>query len=234
MTEHVKTITFDAGGTLLYPWPSVGEIYAERMRAHGMTVCANDVEAGFQRAMRELDEKPRTGPHVSDKDWWREVVRATISEMDPPDSFDDLFDDLWITFADPERWRLFPGTRETLQALADRGYRLAILSNWDDRLRALLDGFELTNLFDAIIISAEVGIEKPDRRIFEHARDELAHDARELLHVGDSMRHDADGAEADGWHWRLVLHDESADPDRPDTHIATLKDLLPLLPGRED
>ena len=43
--NHVKTVSFDAGGTLLYPWPSVGEIYAERMQAHGMRVDADAVEA---------------------------------------------------------------------------------------------------------------------------------------------------------------------------------------------
>jgi putative hydrolase of the HAD superfamily len=228
--EKVRTLTFDAGGTLLYPWPSVGEIYAERMRVHGMDVNSDDVEAGFQRAMKKLDNEPRSGPQVSDREWWRRVVQLTIEEMPQPDSFDDLFDDLWHTFAEPERWRLYPGTRETLAALADRGYRLVILSNWDSRLRTLLDGLELTHLFDEIIISAEVGIEKPDPAIFEHARDVLTHAAHELLHVGDSVRHDADGATADGWAYRLITHcDDDHDPAA--SQIGRLHHLLTELSG---
>src|SRR4029077_6190428 len=58
------------------------------------------------------------------------------------------------------------GARETLAALAQRGYRLGVISNADGRVRKPLEDAGLATHLEIILDSAEVGLEKPDPRIF--------------------------------------------------------------------
>jgi putative hydrolase of the HAD superfamily len=72
--------------------------------------------------------------------------------------------------------------------------RLGIISNWDERLRPLLDSLELTPFFDAIVVSVEVGFCKPAPEIFREAVRKLDLPSGNILHVGDSESEDVAGA----------------------------------------
>lgn len=90
-----------------------------------------------------------------------------------------------------EAWRPYPDAVEVLTALRDRGVRTVLLSNigWD--LRPVLRGHGMDGLFEAVVLSFEEGVQKPDPRIFRTACDRLGLPPRDVLMVGDS-------AEADG------------------------------------
>ena len=226
----IQSITFDAGGTLLHPYPSVGEIYAEYMAKHGLHLAAPDIEAAFGRTIKAANAETRTAiPDQDDKQWWYHIVADTITGLGAVDDFDALFEELWVAFAEPRYWRLYDGAEHTLSELKKRGYQLAILSNWDTRLRTLLDGFELSQYFDHVIISAEVGIEKPDPEIFHYTEKQLGTAPESILHIGDSRRHDQAGAAAVGWQWLLIDHCLSAYSD--DT-LSSLPQLLERLASR--
>ncbi len=76
-------------------------------------------------------------------------------------------------------------------------YRTALLSNFAASLRALLTQHGLTDAFDAIIISAEEGIVKPDARIYRLAADRLTVSPGECLFV-DDFEENVAGARAAG------------------------------------
>ncbi len=61
--------------------------------------------------------------------------------------------------------------KRTLEYIKTQGYRMAIVSNFDYAPTAykLLDNFEITNLFEEIVISEEVGWRKPKDIIFQTA-----------------------------------------------------------------
>jgi putative hydrolase of the HAD superfamily len=228
--KEIRAITFDAGGTLLYPYPSVGEIYSEVMRGHGLSLKGEVLDRAFRVAWKEAHSKPRVGISVHDeKTWWRDLVRRTLRDLGKPSDFEALFEELWHTFAKPHRWKLHDGAMETISVLKKRGYRLAILSNWDPRLRILLEGFGLAGLFDEMIISSEVGSEKPDERIFRIVEERLKLKPQDLLHVGDSQFHDWEGATRVGWNCLLVTHSDS-DEKVPEGRVSRLPKLLDLLP----
>ena len=69
------------------------------------------------------------------------------------------------------------------------GLKLGIVSNFDTRLRPILKGLGLDQLFDTIVISAEIGVEKPNPIIFEAACQELGVLPEEAVHVGDDRRY---------------------------------------------
>ena len=81
--------------------------------------------------------------------------------------------------------RIIPGTIETLEALKDRGFRLAVVSNHRAWLPEYMAKIGLANFFEAIIVSDIVGFEKPDVRIMEIALNKLGLEAPECLYVGD-------------------------------------------------
>ena len=85
-----------------------------------------------------------------------------------------------------------------LDRLAARGVALAVVSNWDERLPRLLAALGLAERFAAIVVSAEVGVEKPHRRIFEIAAERLGVAPGRIVHVGDRRLEDVEGAEAAG------------------------------------
>ena len=94
----------------------------------------------------------------------------------------------------PAKWTAFPFTREVLQDLRARGLRTGLISNWDPSCRSVLEQNGLTPYLDPILVSSEVGVEKPDRRIFEKALELSGEDPRECLYVGDNYYDDGVGA----------------------------------------
>ena len=97
-------------------------------------------------------------------------------------------------------------------------HKLALVTNFDHppHLHAMLPDLGLVEHFDAVVISGEVGVRKPDPTIFEIALDRLGLDRGEVIHVGDSLEDDLEGARAAGI--RCVLIDRT--DGRPDRSAA--------------
>ncbi|XP_048136355.1 uncharacterized protein LOC115755449 isoform X2 [Rhodamnia argentea] len=82
--------------------------------------------------------------------------------------------------------------------------KLAVVSNFDIRLRKLLKDLNIVDLFDAVIVSSEVGYEKPDPGIFKSALDQLQVEPNRAVHIGDDEKADKYGAAVVGiecWLW---------------------------------
>ena len=113
-------------------------------------------------------------------------------------------------------------------------YRLGLLSNFDDGQcgREVLADTGVAELFEAVVISAEVRLRKPDRRIFEHMRDRLGVAPREILFVGDTPRDDVLGASGAGMRTVWISKGQPALPEgipAPDFIITDLSDLPRVL-----
>lgn len=186
-----RAVTFDVAGTLLHPAEPVAQVYARFAARCG---CGRDeVEIGraFGAAMRDA-----RALRVSDPTWrkfWAHVV-AHATGCHAPTLVDELYDH----YAELDAWRLGADTFAWLDAVRDGGARIGVISNWDTRLRALLDGLGVLERLDVLVVSGELGIEKPDRRIFEHAARELGVQIAEMIHVGNDPHDDIDGARAAG------------------------------------
>lgn len=189
-------LSIDAAGTLLSPAESIGRVYARYARTRGGTREPSEVQAGFVDAMARFRDL-RKGDPTWHRFW--EAVVSTSTGVDDRQLVAQLRDH----FVRPEAWSVAPRARETLQRARERGLKLALVSNWDERLRALLSELELLDLWDAVVISGEVGVEKPDPAIFALTCARLGVEAQDTLHVGDSDD-DVQGARAAGlqvWWW---------------------------------
>lgn len=197
MLKKFKAVFFDAGGTLLHPYPSVGEIYREVAGRHGCDVAALEMEKLFRQAWLKRDGLSNLQSHSSEKierAWWRGLVEEVFSQTQGLRDFEIFFDELYSIFADPHVWRLYPDVLEVLEKLKAENKRLAIISNWDSRLLKLCDGLGLNQYFDFILASAVFGASKPSPKIFQEALKRMNLEPNEAVHIGDSLEDDVHGA----------------------------------------
>jgi len=94
----------------------------------------------------------------------------------------------------------YPESGRVLKELRAMGLKLYVLSNWDVLLESVLEDLGWTGYLDGIVVSALVGVEKPDPGIFEEALALSGNlDRRErVVHVGNDPVADVRGAAACG------------------------------------
>lgn len=129
--------------------------------------------------------------------------------------------------------RLFDDVPGFLASLREAGIATALISNSSPRSQiARLEAVGLAESFDAVVISGQIGVAKPDGGIFEAALDLLELTGDGVWHVGDSLSTDVAGSTAAGigsvWLNRDGRVRRPADP-RPDVEVASLHGLLGLL-----
>jgi putative hydrolase of the HAD superfamily len=125
----------------------------------------------------------------------------------------------------------FPGALDVVGEFRARGVGLALLTNGGAKpQRAKVERFGLDALFDVVLIEGELGVGKPERRVFELALGGLGVDAHDTWMVGDNLEADVGGAQAMGIHAIWHDYDRSGLPEdapiRPDRIVHALRELL--------
>jgi putative hydrolase of the HAD superfamily len=200
---RIRAIIFDVGGTLIYPADPVGETYAKFARKAGVKLDPEATTTAFREAFKSCSPRakggvPRDG---NDRVWWKQVVAKSTIDKSFSDvaAFETFFEDVYLYFAKPEAWGIYPEALEVLEELRDRDIGLGVLSNWDARLHTVLDGSPLGEYLPNRFISAELGWEKPDPAIYRHVMESLRLQPGSLLSVGDDPKNDVEGPKKAGW-----------------------------------
>jgi putative hydrolase of the HAD superfamily len=111
-------------------------------------------------------------------------------------------------------WSLYDDTLPCLDALADRGVRLGIITNGEEHFQLpKLERMGLADRFEHVIASGALGITKPDRRIFEFACEKFGVPVSDALYVGDRLATDAVGARDAGLRGVWLVRDGAASDD---------------------
>jgi putative hydrolase of the HAD superfamily len=199
----IEMVFFDAGETILHPHPSFPELFARVCKRHGFDVETTRVRAVQERLAPHLvDLAEDTGvenPSLSPDDslrFWSHLYRRLLAELDHQD--EALVSRLYATFSSSASYRLFDDVLPNLKALHDRGYRLGLISNFEQWLEEMLVELEVGHLFDTAVISGLEGVEKPDPGIYRIALDRAGVRAPAAVHVGDSPAMDVAPASSAG------------------------------------
>jgi hypothetical protein len=153
----IKTIFFDAVGTLFYLPKSVGWHYSKVARGLHLDLDERALDKAFAAAWQKMPPRQAIdGPRENDdKDWWRELVDLILDDVAPSlreADRDNFFEVAYEHFAAAGVWELYPEVIDVLEKLQSR-FHLAVISNFDGRLRMILE--QLGNF------SARVKVSRP-------------------------------------------------------------------------
>jgi putative hydrolase of the HAD superfamily len=207
-----RAVFFDAAGTLVHPHPSPEAIIAgvlERLAPEALPVDARALAAHLEAGMIARRRAGRLVhyPAEAAREFWRAAYLAFFADRLPPARAAAVADGLLAAFTDRRAWALYPDVRPALAALRRQGLILGLLSNWEEWLDELLVALAVRDAFDHVLVSGELGLEKPDPAIFERALALAGVAPAELVYVGDSLHHDIEPCLALGI--RAVLIDRA-------------------------
>jgi putative hydrolase of the HAD superfamily len=198
----------DAMGTLIGLKDSVGTTYAALAQRHGLTVEPAAIDQVFPSiygqapplAFPGLEGPALKGAEIT---WWGERINETLLQAGAGPAPEGLRMELFERFACTDLWRVFAEVPCQLEAWKARGLKLAVVSNFDQRLHDLLEGLGLNRWLDAVVISSQAGAAKPNPKPLLLALQALELGAHQVWHVGDSAA-DEQAAQAAGIHCVLV------------------------------
>lgn len=228
MTE-IDIVFFDAGETIIHPYPSFPELFAQICAEQGATVRADDVREVQERLAPHLIDlaedsgvtEPSLGEEASRK-FWTFLYQRFLTELGVSD--DRLPHELFARFSTSSTYRLFDDVRPALTQIEERGHRLGLISNFEGWLEQILVEQEVGESFDVTVISGVEGVEKPDPAIYELAVQRAGVDPSRCVHVGDSVALDVVPATQVGI--KAVLLDRVGRyPDTGHPTIASLEEL---------
>jgi putative hydrolase of the HAD superfamily len=201
----VRAVVFDAVGTLIFPNPCASAVYAEVAKSHGIAISQPDQLSARLWAQFRIEEQIdranewRTG-EARERVRWRNVVNAAI-----PGATDELFEELFQHFSQPSAWRVPDEAEAAIAELKQRGFILGMGSNYDERLRSVVEGIPaLRPLAGHLVISSLVGYRKPSAHFFDAVRESVQCEPHEILFVGDDVENDIEGAKTAGMRALLV------------------------------
>jgi putative hydrolase of the HAD superfamily len=198
----IEALFFDAVGTLFYLPKSVGHHYALVGEQIGLELNYEQLDRAFLSAWNEMPPRPPIdGPREDDdKNWWRDLVDLILRQVAPslsgPDR-DNFFQVAYEHFTEAGVWELYAEVPEVLEKLRPR-FQLAVISNFDGRLRVILEQLGISKFFTRVFVSSEIGADKPDPEIFRRALKFVNLRCDQVLHVGDDPERDWKAAESAG------------------------------------
>ncbi|NXS90789.1 HDHD3 protein, partial [Jacana jacana] len=233
---RLRLLTWDVKDTLLQLRRPVGESYAAEAQAHGVRVQPEALSRSFREAYRAQSQRfPNygRGRGLSSHQWWVDVVKQTfrLSGVQEERVLTLMAENLYHDFCGAGNWEMLPGASETLSRCHQRGFRMGVISNFDNRLEKILSHCNLRHHFEFVLTSEEVGFAKPDKRIFQKALCLSGVPPELVAHVGDDYTRDYSAARAVGMHGFLLrATGRGAEPEVPPEHILpTLSHLLTLI-----
>jgi HAD superfamily hydrolase (TIGR01549 family) len=243
-----ESIVFDWGNTLVFdPFDTLAPRVAESaaniaLREFEFTLDYPKFLSAWSRSNSELNFP--FASHFSQEEPW---IQQGLREAGVPEEIRSLFgpqilSEYRLSFKtllenDPRRKEL----RETLEAFKNKGKHLAVISN--DRSftpKATLTWLGIADLFDHFLTSEEIGIEKPDPRVFEVAAERFGRPIGDIIYVGDDPIRDVQCAHKAGAKAILYVppekyrsskswRDYSLSPDKPEFTVERFSDLLKVI-----
>lgn len=230
----VRGVLFDVDFTLIYPGLMFqGEGYRAFCARFGMTADASAFDRAVASASAIL-ETPEDAPY--DPELYLTYTRHIIEQMGAAgEQMDACAREIYDEWALCHHFELYDDVPDVLRSLSASGIRVGLVSNSHRCLSSLASHFGLEGLIDAGISSSEHGLMKPHPSIFRAALAAMEVDPGEALMVGDSVRHDIEGAIRAGMRAALLHRGQAPHPAASSLNAAgipvlrSLSELLELM-----
>ena len=222
----IKAVFIDAIKTIFAPFPSEVGLYKKVIHdLTGKDMSEVEIQTILDRAMSET-EKLDSVKENSFQQW--EYYPARIAELVGcvGNECDVMGERIrYETWGNPKNYRLYEDVIPTLKTLKSKNIFIACVSNEDGWLESFFDHFGIREYFSFILTSAELGVEKPNPKLFLEAISRTVFEADEIIHIGDSTVSDYRGSEAVGMKPLLIDRDSK----NKDNDIVSISDMTKLL-----
>ncbi|EFO27347.1 HAD-superfamily hydrolase [Loa loa] len=230
MFQGIRVITLDALNTLIRLEQSPGHTYADFAKHVNIQCNADELNKAFRRNFKNLSKQKLCYGFGKDGEmaWWIELVKNCFADIGKKSAeLDKLAHKLFVYYGSVKPWRLVDNqVHDHLKELQSRKIRLGVISNFDRRLRDILKGLKLSSYFEILLLSGEIGMEKPNKQIFEKAAKYFQISQMEdMLHVGDDEEKDFNGARKAGARAAL-LNPDGVSCNNKEHAVRSLKDII--------
>lgn len=201
----LRTVFLDAGGVLLFPnWARVSEVLAR----HGVVVSRSALARAEPLAKKQIDDRTTIAvTNDAKRGWLYFNLVLTAAGVDVSDATDAALTELHEYHRERNLWEHVPdNVVPALETLAGLGLKMTVVSNANGTLCAHMKRLGLDRYVHCILDSCDLGVEKPDPRMFTIALDRSGAEPSTTIHIGDLYQIDVVGARAAGI--RAVLLDE--------------------------
>lgn len=224
----LAAVLFDAGGTLIHMPLTAEEILTGLCLELGFQISPAQASGACQASSRyyDLNYLDYTGDQGT---FWQAYHGEALRFLGIDDCDGSRAAFLSHGFGVAGVWTAYPEARATCERLRSMDLRLGVVSNAAITVRDLLEQAGLRPYFEIVVASQDIGIQKPDPRIFQAALGRLGVEPGEALFVGDLYDVDVAGARAAGM--RPVLIDREGGQARDCAVIHTLEEVVPLVQG---
>ncbi len=192
-------MVFDAAGTLIHVKPSVSQAYSTVAASLGIHEPADSIQHRVGPAWKKwfsIDELPTNEADQLSR--WQGLVRDCFPDLHD-DQFSQLFSALWNHFTLPEAWEIDEDAEHVLSWFAAHHWKIAIASNFDQRLPKLLEQYKAFRCVDHVFYSSQVGWSKPNPHFYRSIQEKLGVEPQDILMVGDTWSNDYQAPKAVGW-----------------------------------
>ncbi|KAL6987274.1 hypothetical protein U1Q18_013024 [Sarracenia purpurea var. burkii] len=200
-----KALLVDAVGTLVVPSQPMAQIYRQIGEKYGVEYSEDEILKRYRIAYEQPWGRSRLRYVNDGRPFWQYIVSSSTGCSDC-----QYFEELYNYYTTEKAWHICdPDAENVFQSLRNAGVKLAVVSNFDTRLRPLLRALNCGHWFDVVAVSAEVAAEKPNPTIFLKACELLGVKPEDAVHVGDDRRNDIWGARdagCDAWLWGCDVH----------------------------
>jgi HAD superfamily hydrolase (TIGR01549 family) len=226
--KNVKVIFFDVGGTLVYSNRGHIDLLAQALKTIGYKVTREEVVKANDLARHAVSRRRRRLAARMDTN---QASRMWLEHLTEALELDMMGEELEVALAAAIREiethgkvAVDPDAQALLARLAERNFRLGIISNWSADLPQYLAKHDLARHFQVVIASEAVGSSKPHREIFLRGLAAIGCAPGNAVHVGDDYWTDVVGAREIGM-WPILLDRQREDPHSDCPTITRLREL---------
>ncbi len=202
----IQTIIFDLDGTLCEYTVTIEEAMRRSLLQcnvdHDLLGDLGRSAARYAEIWREEEAKQRRATTIHKQAWIKLLQERGEVDQQRALRLAECYFNVRIASL-----RMFDGARELLKRLRRR-FRLGLITNGPSDMQwAKIDMLKIESLFDEIIVAGDIGIYKPDERIFASMLQRLDASAQHALYIGDSLEMDVAGAKQAGLHTGWINRD---------------------------
>ena len=226
----IKAVFFDVDFTLIFPGPTFqAEGYRRACAAQGIAVDPrkfDDATAASSFILDDVEEQ------IYNHDLFIHYTASIIEHMGGRGpKVIEVAKDIYDQWSVNHHFEMYDDVAPVMSELQQRGFIVGAISNSHRSLDAFREHFSLDAVITVSVSGAQHGYMKPHRSIFDTALAQANVRASEAMMVGDSLKHDIEGALNAGWHAVLLRRSGESPHGLPPglPVIRTLPDLLPLL-----